>query len=309
MDLQQYEKYFIYDSPIPYQTQTTLKRIQDIEERLIYINSNEINDDLKKEIIHLNNEIKILNIPLLIYPVKVLDYLNFHIAINCLAIDKNKIPNPKIISMSYLDFLFHLIETDLNGKFYAQMLIEIFNLCIKNENQNLQYFRDTNGKINLVLSINVSIIENNEEKIVKKEFIINKNDFDEIKKIILYQNIPCYDDTYIDPKVEQALQEAQEFMNKNKKKICSLEDQIICVLISTPLNQEKIYNLTIRKFSKILERVDYKLHYSIYKQVEMSGMVSFKEEIDHWMCDLRKNKYSDITAVEVDQLKKKIESV
>ena len=50
-------------------------------------------------------------------------------------------------------------------------------------------------------------------------------------------------------------------MKQNEYKMCSLEDQMVCVLISTSLKFEDINKLTIRKFSKILERVDYKLHY------------------------------------------------
>ena len=240
---------------------------------------------------------------LLIYPVKVIDYLNFFISVNCLTFDKNKIPDPNIIKMSYLDFLFYTFEKDENGKVYLMMLLEIFKICLNIDYNQIEYIEDEKGKINFIFNLEYG----DEEKEYKK-IIIDKKDFDNIKKIILLQNIPDYDDTYIDPKVEAVLKEAQEFMNRNKKKISSLEDQIICVMLAlNEVDNKKIHNLTIRKFTKILQRYDYKLHYEIYKQAECSGMVTFKEDIDHWMSELSSKKYSDVI-IDYGEFKSKIES-
>jgi hypothetical protein len=298
MDISQYEQYFIYDKPVPYITKKSLMRRKEIEQELSEIKLDDINNKLEIKFSKLKEEYDSLQ--LLIYPVKISEYLNFHIAVNCLSIEKNKIPDPKIISMSYLDFLFYLIENDNNGNVYTLMLIEVFKLCLNIENGNVRYCKDENGKTNLNLYINSKTSD------FLYEQIIDRTDFDEIRKIILYQNIPDYNDTYIDPKMEKALQEAQDFMSKNKKKRASFEDQLICVLISTSLSMEDIYNLTIRKFSKILQRVDYKLHYEIYKTASMSGFVEFKQEIDHWMSDLSvDDKYAD-AKVDFEEFKNKI---
>ena len=42
---------------------------------------------------------------LMIYPVKMRDYFKYNICSQVLDIDKNSIPDEKVISMSYLDFL------------------------------------------------------------------------------------------------------------------------------------------------------------------------------------------------------------
>ena len=236
---------------------------------------------------------------LLIYPVKVIDYLNFFISVNCLTFEKNKIPDINIIKMSYLDFLFYTFDKDENGKIYLMMLLEIFKICLNIDYKQIEYIKDEKGKLNLIFNLEY----NNENK----KITIDKQDFDNIKKIILLQNIPDYDDAYIDPKMEKALKEAQEFMNKNKKKMASLEDQIVCVMLALhETDEKKLHNLTIRKFTKILQRYDYKLHYEIYKQAECSGMVTFKEEINHWMSDLSvDDKYADVK-VDFDEFKNKI---
>ena len=48
---------------------------------------------------------------LLIYPVTMDKYLDFHFYINCLLLDKNSIPNPEVISMTYLQFLYYMAST------------------------------------------------------------------------------------------------------------------------------------------------------------------------------------------------------
>jgi uncharacterized protein YejL (UPF0352 family) len=206
-----------------------------------------------------------------------------------LTIDKNKIPDIEIIKMSYLDFLFYLITHDQNGEAISFMFAELLKLCLKLEYEDIQYYYDDNGKVKLLLNLLVD----SDDKVEHKVFEYDKNDFEEIKEIILYQNIPSYDNSYIDPKVEAILKEAEEFVNRHNAKMASLEDQMICVLISTSLSEEQIYNLTIRKFAKILQRVDHKMHYEIYKSAECGG-ATFKDGIKHWMCDITKNKYSDV---------------
>ena len=44
---------------------------------------------------------------LLIYPITMKDYLEFHWLVNCLLIDKNSVPDVNVISMSYLRFLYY----------------------------------------------------------------------------------------------------------------------------------------------------------------------------------------------------------
>lgn len=292
-----YDDYYIYDDPIPYITELSKKYLNQLEKEF---NNLPFNEENKLKFNELQQEFE--KQILYIYPVKMKDYIRFYTCVNCIMLQKNKIPDPKIISMSYLDFLFYLIENDPNSVFYSMMLCDLINLCCRVESDNIKYIRDTNNKINLILDI-----KQEDGSIIS--LTINKKDFDCIKNIILYQNLPDYNDTYIDPKVEQALEEANEFINRHKKQVCSLEDQIICVLISTPLNIQQIKNLSIRKFIKILQRVDYKMHYEIYKTASMSGFVTFKEEIDHWMSEIsNKNRFAD-TIVDYTDLKNNIQNV
>jgi hypothetical protein len=215
-----------------------------------------------------------------IYPVTMLDYINFHFAVNCLLLEKNRVPDPRIIRMSYLEYLHYLINQNEEGRIFGFMLLEVIEICLKISSDKVAFVKDENGKIKLQLN----------------GVIYDKKDFDEITKIICDQNMIDMPDYTIDPNVEKALKEAKEYMSRhqNKTKMCSLENQIVCVMISTNLNLEDIKMLSLRKFYSILERVDKKLHYQIYKQASMSGMVEMKQEIDHWMSETAKDKYSDV---------------
>lgn len=236
--------------------------------------------------------------PLHIYPIRMDKYMLFQLCSNILIMNKNKqIGNApmdkRIIKMSNLDYIFHLImdsEEKQIREFYYYMFFNILNMSLHID--KIEYLTNENG--------NYSLKVNDE--------LYDKDDFDEIKRIIIMQNIPDYNDAYIDPEVEKVLLEAEKFMNRHKKKMGSLEDQIICVIISTNFKMQDIEELTIRKFTKILQRVDYKLHYEIYKTASLSGMVSFEKEIDHWMTEIKQERFEGLI-VESNQLEKKLEHV
>ena len=232
---------------------------------------------------------------LLIYPVTMKDYLEFHWLVSCLLIDKNSIPDINVISMSYLRFLYYNAAN--NDEPYVYMVKMLLCMVLHMDfNEEMSFYVDEYDRAFFKV----------------RGVAYSGSDFDEIVKIIFEQNCITPIDNTIQKEVRDALEKAEEFkMQQTKQKMCSLEEQMICVLISTPLKLEDIYKLTIRKFEKILQRVDAKLHYQIYLNASMSGMVKFKDEsvIQHWMNDLTKDdRYSDVK-VDMDTMRNKIESV
>ena len=232
---------------------------------------------------------------LLIYPATMDRYLDFHFYITCLLLDKNSIPNPAVISMTYLQFLYYMASTTELP--YLYMFKELLKMVLHIDNDSDLWFgTDPNGKA--IFRI--------------KGVDYNSEDLDKITDIVFLQNSIEHIDDTIQKEVRDAMEKAKVYkMKQNEYKMCSLEDQMICVLISTALKFDDINKLTIRKFSKILERVDYKLHYEIYLSAEMSGMVKFKDEnkIKHWMADLTKSdKYEDVK-VDADEMHHKIDDV
>lgn len=62
-----------------------------------------------------------------IYPIKVSEYLDFYSYIDCLQIDKNSIPDIKVISMSYLDYL--VSASDSTNYYYSKVIL-LLKLCL-----------------------------------------------------------------------------------------------------------------------------------------------------------------------------------
>lgn len=206
---------------------------------------------------------------LLIYPVTVRDYFKFMAFSNILCIDKNSIPDPNIISMSYLDFLIYLMtQTGEESNSYSYAFYELLKMCLRKDDFNIYYGKDENKKIFLKID---------DTKIFKK-------DFNELKDIIMHQNIPDYKEEDINPDLKKDLEEKRRLENKGKKTV-SIEKQIMAIVISSSLTFEDVLNLTIRKFYIVLEMIDKKLHYEIYKTASMSGMVEFKTEIEHYLSE------------------------
>jgi hypothetical protein len=214
---------------------------------------------------------------LFLYPVRMENYLEFMTFSECLTIDKNSIPDMKIISMSYLEYL--MIYTDEKNLWIPKLdRILRLSFCQKEEE---------------FIDIKYGYNENNQPIITIGETIINSDDFDEIITIVCEQNMIEQEDYTISKEVRDALRSARDFKNKGGSKMAGLEDQILCVVASTAMSVEDIFKMTIRKFIKLLQRVDNKLHYQIYLSASMSGMVEFKDKsfIKHWMSDLESDKF------------------
>jgi hypothetical protein len=214
----------------------------------------------------------------LLYPVKMRNYLMFMAYSECLTIDKNSIPDVKIIGMSYLEYI---LSYSTMENLWVGKLDRILRMCLddKENKLDIKYGYDENKKI--FISIDGEII--------------NGSDFDELKEIICEQQALELEDYTVQKEVRDALRKAQEFKNRSSgAKMAGLEDQILCLVSSTAMSVKDISELTIRKFTKLLSRVDAKLHYEIYLAASMSGMVTFKDKsfIKHWMSDLAKDKIS-----------------
>lgn len=212
-----------------------------------------------------------------IYPVKVEEYIQFHYFVDCLLLDKNSYPDVEIISMTYLRFLYHISSGEDNSLYKLRELL-VMCLHLDNNSDIKFYTRDEKAFFS----------------IDSREY--SAKDFDEISKIICEQNSVDTIDESIQKELRDAMEKAKEIKRKIQKvKICSFEDQLICIVISTSLKLEDVYSLTIRKFHKIIKRIDHTMHYKIYKTAAMSGFVKFKGEILDWMADLENSdKYSDV---------------
>ena len=133
---------------------------------------------------------------------------------------------------------------------------------------------------------------------------ITNDDFDLLRELVQYQNMPDYQIEDIDPEFRKELELKAELENKDRVQP-NLEKQESCLVASTNYTYETIKELSVRHLSMLLKTVDSKLHYFTYKQAESSGFVTFKGELPHWIYS--SDKKSKLDGVQtLDQLKEKL---
>jgi hypothetical protein len=263
--------YYYYDKPVPY-------------------HANSIKPEERNE----KNQ-------LLFYPARMSDYIMFNHYGSSLLLEKNtdqtlsfedKI---KYISMSYFQYIFFETLNNPDSKPYLFLFDRLLSIVLRDDS-----FKDFESSMNRYF--------HNDDNVYFKinDIIYDTDDFDNIRKIICEANLLEIPDEKISKELREKIREAEEFQAKmNKTKMGSLEVQMVCVQISTGMKLEDIYNLPIRKFIKILERVDKKLHYEIYMSASMSGMVEFKDKsiLKHWMSDTSKEFFDNDAVIDYEKFK------
>jgi len=237
---------------------------------------------------------------ILLYPVSVKDYMFFNACAQCLSLDKNSVPDSKIIMMSNLEYIFHTAQIDVEAKPFLIWFDRLLSLCLKNDTSFL----------NVEESIKRYAYNEKQKPIftIGKEIYTSK-DFEELKSIICEQNLYDLPDENISKEVRESLEKAQEYKNKvSGAKPGTLEDYIVSLSGITGWSFEYIYNMSIRKFVIAIRRFDNLIHYKIYLSASMSGMVEFKDKsfIKHWLTNLEEKDKYDSVSMDLDTIQDKI---
>ena len=228
-----------------------------------------------------------------IYPVKVKDYDTFYRCVSCLTLEKKSISDVNIIKMSYLEYLYHLHVSN-NEIDYLVLFDYLLHLCLK---------------IDDAIEIKYQVTDGNKPVFRIGDDIFDSADFDEIRMIICNQNLVELADETIQKEIREKMEEARMMKARESgNKPASFEDTILCLVASTSINLNDAYELSLRKFIKLLQRVDAKLHYQIYMTGAMSGMVEYKDKsvLRHWMSDLEKTDKNSDVLFNFDQIKSKV---
>ena len=229
-----------------------------------------------------------------IYPILVEDWDEFEENYDILCFEKNKIPIPEIIQMSYLQFIIEVVlkKEEIN----QNKLYNIFKICLKLKEKNDIKFGYEKNKPILVICDNEYV-----------KYKINSKDFDEIKKIILYQNILGYDDSVISADIQKIINEYYKAKNGNIE-FLNLEDKMAFLGNNSGLTKNQMLKMTYREFSKRYEWAVDQMDYQINKTAEMSGNVKFEKKVEHLIYKKKKNKYEQFCTDE-ESFKNKINNI
>lgn len=206
---------------------------------------------------------------LLLYPIPVKKYFWFNYVAECLLVDVYSIPDPKVISMKYFEYLYHYTNND---NLYIPKLNELMRMCTRNDETQLEP-GEFNGK---------SAFKWN-------DIVYGCEDFDEIRLIISEQNMLELPNDKIQKELREEAERQRKFRQKlSGYKMAGLEDLLISISVATGISWDGVRNLSIRKFNKYLKRVNEFVDYQIYKAATMSGFVEFKDKNFPlpWMRDL-----------------------
>ena len=125
---------------------------------------------------------------------------------------------------------------------------------------------------------------------------ITSADFDRLRQIVLFQNIPDYrDESWVDPSLKKDREERMEMERRQNDVHASVEDKVICLAISVGYKPKDIYEMTVREFTKALSKVDDLINYQITKLAAMTGLVSLPKgkKLEHWIYKPDKDMYGD----------------
>ena len=243
-----------------------------------------------------NKEIK-YNEHITLYPIKMKDIITFQQYQMALTLRKDAIFQDKqIIKMGYLEFIKYACRNDELAQkynmpllpFQYDFIIGILQLTC-GEDVEIKYNTST-----LDFSIN--------------DFLVTDEVFDDLRKIIIIQNDIDFDiDEFMNIDTVKALEKAREFEAKKNKEKADIEDYIDSIIIGLKVTEEYVSNLTIRKFWRYIKRINKHEEYEACRSGQMSGMVTFKEPIQHWMTSIEvTDKYENLKTDE-EELRSKIE--
>ena len=196
-------------------------------------------------------------------------------SIDILMIDKNSIPDAKIIQMSYLKYIFKILLADKEfGQLNKIKLCNILFGCLGLKQFELREYSD--NKIYIYdKSSNIKISE---------------KQFDEIKTIILHQNFYKYDDSYINPEVKQAMNEVDEEKNKEYE-IPNLERRIAIISSHTGITKKDQLQMTYRSHSILFDEVCGEIDYTTVRSVAL--FTGQDDKIENWIYKKHKNKFDN----------------
>ena len=240
-----------------------------------------------------------------IKPVLVKDYQKFLDASEILKIEKNKVPDISIIQMSYLKFLIELMCIDNETK---ELFIDILTLCfgvtfdeskvVDNKEFDIgDLLLQTMPNGEQLFTINGWDVEMRIRGSVAKLVIqgqeMSSKDFDDIRLIILYQNLYYFDEIELNMSEDFKKVITQYYTLKNKGITPpSVEDKMMAIITNTSYTIDMIKEMPFRSFEKLFDYSVAKIDYMATKPLE--AHLKKGHSIDHWVYRPERQKYSEI---------------
>ena len=206
---------------------------------------------------------------ILIKPIMVKDSMPFMASVDVLRIDKNSLGSVEAIQASYLKFLQKMIFP--SNDIMVQKFLNILDLCLElkgiylcNDEMERTFIQTESG------------------------IVISAKEFDDIAKIILYQNLPDYDDKYINPDIKKSMQEVDRLKNKDYESP-DFERQMGIIESHTGILKEQLLKKTWRSFQILFKEVCGEIEFYTMRPAAIA--VGAGDKVDHYIFKKRKDKF------------------
>lgn len=205
---------------------------------------------------------------LYIYPVSMKDSEVFLASVDVISIDKDSLPDAKIISMSYLDFVVNYLMTE---QIYCDKFVNIMRLCLHLD--NVFVGTDSNGFHWLECDNGIKI---------------KGKQFNDIRRIILYQNIIGYDDEYINPELKRAMEETDELKHRGIE-YPNAERRMAIITAHSGLPKKEQMEMSFRENTMVFKEVGGEVDFLSTYPIALYG--GNADKIEHWIYHKKKTKF------------------
>ena len=237
-----------------------------------------------------------------IKPILAKDALRFLDAVSVLQIEKNKIPSVEIIQMSYLEFMinFMVMYTDYFNDF-AWILTKVLGIGFEKD-KVIKGFPDNeilieempNKEVRYRLNgwdFELTLCHPRGAKITLQGVEFTTREFDDFRRIIMYQNIYDYDETPMSDDFRRVIEQYYAIKNRGIHKP-DLEDKAVAIILNTAYTFDSLQEVPYRSFEKLFYDGVGKIDYMATKSLEPH--LKEGKSIDHWVYKPIREKYSEV---------------
>ena len=237
-----------------------------------------------------------------IKPILAKDALRFLDAVSVLQIEKNKIPSVEIIQMSYLEFMinFMVMYTDYFNDF-AWILTTVLGIGFEKD-KVIKGFPDNeilieempNKEVRYRLNgwdFELTLCHPRGAKITLRDVEFTTREFDDFRRIIMYQNIYDYDETPMSDDFRRVIEQYYAIKNRGIHKP-DLEDKAVAIILNTAYTFDSLQEVPYRSFEKLFYDGVGKIDYMATKSLEPH--LKEGKSIDHWVYKPIREKYSEV---------------
>ena len=185
-------------------------------------------------------------------------------SIDAFQIDKNAMNSVEIIQMTYLDFLFKMLIPSDEANLLFDKTLNILKLSLGWDRWNIKL--DEKKRVQLI----------NDEGAV-----INGKQFEDIRRIILYQNIPSFNDEYIDPDLKKSMAEVDRLKALNIEPP-SLERKMAIVTAHCGLSKFEQMKMTIRAHQLLFNECAAEVEFTTTRPIANLYILASNRGNNHW---------------------------